>query len=154
MNPPTYELRPAQPENLNFIRMLHRMTMRNSVEPIWGWDEAEQAALLEQRYDPRVTSIVIVDKQQIGSVSIVNGDGYVFLNSIMLMPQHQRQGLGTCIIGSIIERARARSRSVRLTVLRTNPARVLYERLGFRIHDQDANRYHLEYTISRPPDGC
>lgn len=40
--------------------------------------------------------------------------------------------------------AAARQRPLRLSVLAVNPARALYERLGFRRVDQDDARLHME----------
>jgi ribosomal protein S18 acetylase RimI-like enzyme len=43
------------------------------------------------------------------------------------------RGLGGAIVRSIVEDATRRRSPVRLQVLRPNPARRLYERLGFRV---------------------
>jgi GNAT superfamily N-acetyltransferase len=48
---------------------------------------------------------------------------------IPITPSLQRQGLGTQLIQSIITEARDAGASLKLKVLKTNPARRLYERL-------------------------
>ncbi len=56
-----------------------------------------------------------------------------FLANIEILPDYQGRGLGAAIIHGIIAEADAHHLPVRLQVLKINPARRLYERLGFVI---------------------
>jgi ribosomal protein S18 acetylase RimI-like enzyme len=49
-------------------------------------------------------------------------------------PSLHGQGFGTQLIQSVITEARHAGASLKLDVLKTNPARRLYERLGFTTH--------------------
>lgn len=62
--------------------------------------------------------------------------------SAELASEAQRRGLGGEIIPSVLREAAQRSVPVRLQVLRQNPARQLYERLGFHIVGETAT--HVE----------
>jgi GNAT superfamily N-acetyltransferase len=53
------------------------------------------------------------------------------LIQIQLTPSLQGQGFGAQLIQSIISQARQAGASLKLDVLKANPARRLYERLGF-----------------------
>jgi GNAT superfamily N-acetyltransferase len=48
-----------------------------------------------------------------------------------LLPEHRGRGVGTLLIGRIVDEGRASGRPVTIHVERGNRARVLYERLGF-----------------------
>ncbi len=70
--------------------------------------------------------------------------GYGFVSedipelSIGVAREHRDRGVGSLLIGSLLQRARARDeRAMSLSVDRANPARALYERFGFR--EQDGN---------------
>jgi ribosomal protein S18 acetylase RimI-like enzyme len=60
------------------------------------------------------------------------------------MPDWQNRGLGTTIIQDVIDRLRAPGIPVRLQVLKVNPARRLYERLGFEIYDESDTHYLMQ----------
>jgi ribosomal protein S18 acetylase RimI-like enzyme len=65
----------------------------------------------------------------------------VILANIRVTPAQQGQGLGTAIIANILEEARQANLAVRLRVLKVNPARGLYERLGFRVVEETPTHY-------------
>jgi ribosomal protein S18 acetylase RimI-like enzyme len=70
-------------------------------------------------------------------------------HTLCIMPEYQRQGLGTAAIRQIIAEARGRKRGVVLFVLKTNGgARLLYQRLGFIIIGETA--YHYRMRLDNP----
>ena len=50
---------------------------------------------------------------------------------IQIAKNYQKQGIGTSLIQLIIEKARENNRKLWLKVLKGNPAKQLYQRLGF-----------------------
>jgi ribosomal protein S18 acetylase RimI-like enzyme len=59
------------------------------------------------------------------------------------LPEFQGRGLGTTILGDVIEHARMGRRPVSLQVLKVNPARRLYERLGFVISGESETHFQM-----------
>ena len=59
---------------------------------------------------------------------------------IALLPQHRGCGIGTAILGQLVEEAKASGRGIVLYVEHQNPARRLYARLGFKFVE-DAGMY-------------
>jgi ribosomal protein S18 acetylase RimI-like enzyme len=55
------------------------------------------------------------------------------LSQIQLLPSCQGQGIGERVIAALLDQARREQLPVRLSVLKGNPARRLYERLGFQM---------------------
>jgi hypothetical protein len=41
--------------------------------------------------------------------------------------------------------SKKRHKGIELTVLKANPARILYETLGFAISGEDEHEFHMEY---------
>lgn len=136
---PAYRLRPATAEDYAFLEQLHRRTLRPYVERTWGWDDAEQAAMFRRRFDPALLVIVVVDERDAGVLHVERRADETFLVNIALDPEFQGRGIGTAIVGDVL----AEGAPVTLQVLRVNPARGLYERLGFRLTEETATHYRM-----------
>ena len=57
--------------------------------------------------------------------------------SIALLPGYRNQGVGTALLNQMIATARSKYAALSLSVSSKNPAKRLYERLGFEIIKQD-----------------
>ena len=66
------------------------------------------------------------------------------LIQIQLAPSLQGQGFGAQIIQSVISEARDAGASLKLDVLKVNPARRLYERLGFTVITETAHLFEMK----------
>jgi ribosomal protein S18 acetylase RimI-like enzyme len=124
-------LRPGKQSDYDFLWWLHGATMRAYVEAIWGWDEAAQRRLFQERFDPARVQILERDGEAVGYISVERNEEYSFLSAIEIAPQVQNRGIGSSLIRDLQAEAARRRISLRLRVLQGNPARRLYERLGF-----------------------
>lgn len=142
-----YTLRQATWENFNFLFALHRAAMREYIDPIWGWHEDWQAEYFLRKFDPTNRKIIVVDGEDAGSVVLENRPGILYLSLIELMPQFQGRGIGTSIIEELKGEAFGAGLLLALHVLETNnPARRLYEKLGFRTVSHESYRYYMVCT--------
>ena len=85
--------------------------------------------------------IITCDGQDIGMISVEERGEEFFLRTIAIHPTYQRQGLGTSIIRQIIADAARQMKPTSLRVLKVNPAKRLYDRLGFRIVEETPTHY-------------
>ena len=138
-----YSLRAATAEDFGFVRKLHRETLKEYVAQIWGWDEEQQEALVRERFNPLMIQVIQGDGRDIGVLQLEKRSEGWFLANIQLAPDYQRKGIGTRIVQDLLARADAEKASVALTVLRPNPARHLYARLGFVVTASDDVRFHM-----------
>ncbi len=74
------------------------------------------------------------------------------VEDLYILPEFQNQGIGTAIILDIIEEAHQDCKPVRLRVLTSSPAKVLYERLGFVVVHIEPERYFMEYPYLKRID--
>ncbi|MBW4512743.1 MAG: GNAT family N-acetyltransferase [Scytonematopsis contorta HA4267-MV1] len=58
-----------------------------------------------------------------------------------LLPEYQCLGIGTQLIQSVISQAKSLNKPVVLHVLKINPAKSLYERLGFETVEEIATGF-------------
>jgi ribosomal protein S18 acetylase RimI-like enzyme len=149
------ELRPAVEADNWFLYELHRRTLGNVIEATWGpWDDAVQRRFHRDWFDPDRLEMVIVDGKPSGVVDAHQGeDGTFYIGRIEISPELQNRGVGTALIRRLIERARAVGASaVELHVLELNRARVLYERLGFRVVAAEPPKLRMRLDLVVRPD--
>jgi GNAT superfamily N-acetyltransferase len=138
-----YALRQATEADYDFLYALHTVTMKEYVTAIWGWDEAAQQRMFRERFDPAARQIVVVEGQDAGDLEVEWREDSAFIARIALAPGVQHRGIGTAILKDILAEAKSRGLPVTLHALRPNPARRLYERLGFVVTEETPERFYL-----------
>lgn len=133
--PSNLTLRPALPEDLNWLNGFYEEIMRPYVELTHAWDPAR----FRELYDPARSWIIGFDGREIGFLSWEVRLNYVYFNNIQIHPDYRGRGLGTRLIQHVIAEAEQLRLPIRLRVLKGNPAKDLYLRLGFR---EDAELEH------------
>lgn len=140
-----YNLRPAKEADFDFVKNIHHQTLRDYVEPIWGWDEKFQDDQVKKRFIPERFQIVTQGAKDIGILVVEHNEREFFITSISITPRLQSRGIGRKIICDIVTRAKAEGKCTSLQVLKTNkPARKLYERLGFHVLAE--SEYHFQMS--------
>jgi ribosomal protein S18 acetylase RimI-like enzyme len=124
-------LRQATDADYDLLYGPHVAAMKDLAARVWGWEDARQEQFFADHFDPAPSGIVVVGGEDVGIVAVVWGEADAFLANIELLPSYQGRGLGAALIRHVIAEAEARGLPVRLQVLKINPARRLYERLGF-----------------------
>jgi len=133
--------RPFTPEDLPFVAELYASTRREELA-VTGWPIEVQEAFLAQQHEAQHSHysiyyadaewlIVEREGQVIGRLYLNETDDDLCIVDISLLPQFRARGLGGAIMRDILELARERSKSVSIHVEKNNPARRLYDRLGF-----------------------
>lgn len=139
----SWELRAVTEADREFLRDLHRATLRDYVDQVWGWDDAQQREMFDARWDPAPRRIIRLDGRDVGTLTVETKRDEVFLADIGILPEFQSRGLGSSVIRRVLADADASGLPVRLQVLRPNPARRLYERLGFVVTEESPERYTM-----------
>ncbi|HTW64020.1 MAG TPA: GNAT family N-acetyltransferase [Bryobacteraceae bacterium] len=128
-------------EDREFLWWLHRETMREYVDKTWGWDETFQRSKFDQNFDPLPLLIIQKDSEPIGYICVGRPGDEIFLAAIEIVPAEQNQGIASQLINEILDEADRSQLPVNLQVLKVNPARRLYERLGFRCTGDSPTHY-------------
>ena len=135
---PQYALRGGTPEDFSFAEAIYIDAMRPLMQKLARWNEAERRAALRRSFKAADTSIVILDGRDIGWMQISERDTDYNLAQLQLLDDYCGLGIGTRLIGALLDKAVREGRTVSLSVIRINRAIGLYKRLGFRIVDPDA----------------
>jgi ribosomal protein S18 acetylase RimI-like enzyme len=142
-----YRTRPATAEDEPFLYDCYRRTMHDYVERTWSWNEDFQRLSFAEHLPWRRFQIISVGSAAIGGACVVCAPDGVELEMLVIDPRFQRQGIGSDFVATLMRRAHEHGRSVSLRVLKVNPAKALYDRLGFIVVGEDAATYEMR---SRP----
>ena len=124
-------LRPAAPADSEFCYRLHRAAMGEYITAVWGWDEERQRGFHDRGFAPGQWQIITAGGTDVGMIHIEYRPTEIYLSRIEIHPEHQGQGIGTCLVGALIEEARRKGQDLVLDVLAVNRrAQALYRRLG------------------------
>jgi ribosomal protein S18 acetylase RimI-like enzyme len=105
------------------------------------WDDATKRAFVAQQfaaqdahyrahYPGATLDVIEVGGAPAGRLYVHRGEHDVRIMDIALAPEHRGRGIGTALLRALIAEAGARTLSIHVEA--GNPARRLYERLGFR----------------------
>ena len=90
--------------------------------------------------------IIRAENQDIGMFKVErNSQGYEIIQ-IQLLPAYQSLGIGSKLIKSLQTEASSQEVSLFLSVLKVNPARHLYQKLGFEIVKEKEKSYTMRYS--------
>jgi ribosomal protein S18 acetylase RimI-like enzyme len=144
----TYTLRPAKADDFELILELRVFGLREHVDRIWSWDDAAQRARFERRFIPAAYQVIVVEGRDVGAMAVEWTASAAFLTDIEIAPEWRGLGLGTAVLRDLLAEAGRQGLPVALQVLKGNPARGWYERLGFEIVGETAT--HI--AMRAPPD--
>lgn len=145
----------ALPEDENFLVDLYASTrleeMRN-----WGWSTQEKEEFLSMQYRFQAQAyrmnypgadycVIWMDKRRAGRLIVARTNDAIILVDISLLPAFRNQGIGTYVLKALQHKGEVCFKPVVLCVLVSNPARMLYERLGFRITQQSDLYFNMEW---------
>ena len=132
--------RSATLEDLEWLDLFYESMMRPYVELTHEWDSTK----FREYFDPNIIEVIQVDGIDIGMLKVEERDNYIYLGDIQIDRAYQNKGIGTKLIKRVIESASIANKPIRLRVLKGNPAKDLYLRLGFREIQTLENCYMME----------
>ena len=138
-------LRPATEADLDFAWYLYRALMKPLTEQVMTWHDINHRRVIEGDIAGGDASIILVDGDSAGWFSDRREDGAIRLCQLYVAPEMQNRGIGSEILGRLKNRARDENKNLVLEVMKNNPARALYERLGFIITGE--SKYKVEMTL-------
>lgn len=125
-------VRPATVADHPFLQRLNREAYEKLVMGQHGsWDDEFQRARFAKKLQSVQFRIVLVDNQPVGAVSSTEHDDHIVLNELLILPEFQNRGIGSCVLVGELRHADLLGKPMRLHTLRLNRAQALYRRHGF-----------------------
>lgn len=140
-------LRPACNEDFAFCARLYFSAMEKIIREL-QLDVAKQEENLRHVWDVAHVRIITSGGADTGWMQSAMREDGLYLEQIFVDAPFRRRGIGTSVINGLIAQANRTSKPVTLAVVKINPALKLYERMGFRIADEDDRKFYMK----REPD--
>lgn len=155
--------RPMTDSDLPFAAALYASTRAEEVARA-GWPEETRRAFLAQQHEAQHhhyrtyypdAEWLIVERggEAIGRLYLDEWPSQFRIVDIALVPAARRQGIGAAILEDVIAFAAAAGKAVSIHVEVHNPARGLYERLGFRPVEEKGIYLLMERPAELTPAG-
>lgn len=136
-------LRPIDPEDHQFLAVLYASTREQELAPV-PWSAEDKAAFLREQFDAQCHhytkhypdarfDVVLADGTPIGRLSVDRSPEEIRVIDVAVMPAWRNRGVGGDLLRGVIAESESSGRPVTIHVERFNPARRLYERLGFEV---------------------
>ena len=110
-----YSFRSCTLEDFDFLFNLKKENFKWYVDKMWGWKDEEQKERLKQD-----------------------------LNEISILRKYQNRGIGRKILEQQLKENQKNEIRTILQVFKDNPAKKLYERLGFKVYGETETHYQME----------
>ncbi|HEY3586586.1 MAG TPA: GNAT family N-acetyltransferase [Myxococcaceae bacterium] len=113
-------------------------------------DQGEQESMFRKQWRPSQVCMIQADGVDVGWLQTVVSKSEHMLGQIFVDAPFQRKGIGTEVLRRIVEEASRLQLPIRLAVVKFNPSRRLYERLGFRVTHEDERKVYMTRDPDRP----
>ena len=117
----------------------------------YGCSAPRQRESFGQQWRLAEVRIIAVAGNDVGWMQTTPANDAIFLGQLYLEGRFQRQGIGSRVIRAIIDEATRERKAVTLGVVKINPARRLYKRLGFSVTHEDQYKVYMRREPDRMP---
>lgn len=152
--------RPMTDEDLPFLKRVYISTRAAELAHV-PWSEAQKAAFFDmqfnaqhrhyqQHYANALWLVILRGGAPIGRLYLDRWSREHRVIDISLLPEHRGKGYGGALMQDLIDEAGSAGRTLSIHVEKNNPARRLYDRLGFRVVDENGVYDRLEWRPGAP----
>jgi ribosomal protein S18 acetylase RimI-like enzyme len=149
-------LRPITPADESFLAALYASTRADELAQT-NWSDEQKAMFCRMQFNAQNTdyqrnypdaSFDIIERDGVaaGRLLVLREEEEIQVIDITLLPEHRGVGIGTKLLKELQEEARAAGKKVTIYVEQFNPARRLYERLGFQQVEEKGVYLLLEWS--------
>jgi ribosomal protein S18 acetylase RimI-like enzyme len=134
--------RPATIADIPFLLALRQETMDGHLAASGvAVDDDSRRARVMHRFE--CAQILLGDGIPVGLLKLQRRPGEWEIVQLQLARQVRGRGLGRSLLEEILAEAARTGAAIRLSVLKANPARRLYQNLGFKVVGEDAYEFHM-----------
>ncbi|MEN3369737.1 MAG: hypothetical protein V7609_1880 [Verrucomicrobiota bacterium] len=139
-------LRPITPEDDSFLAGLYASTRVEELA-VTGWSDEDKAVFCRRQFDAQsahyrenypgaLLQVVEQEGAAIGRLYVARWEREIRIMDIALLPEHRGVGIGTQLVCALQDEALSAGKTLTIHVERFNPALRLYERLGFKMVEE------------------
>jgi ribosomal protein S18 acetylase RimI-like enzyme len=141
IQPEQITLRPVTEADSNFLFTVYASTREQEMAVV-PWTPEQKETFVRMQFEaqqrhyaaehPQAQHAVIsLDQSPVGRIYFNPTTETLHILDVTVLPQYRNQGIGSILLGRILEQARAGAKPVTIYVESYNPSLRLFERLGF-----------------------
>lgn len=149
---PPLSLRPSTKADEAFLLTVYASTRAEEMA-ITGWSDEQKAAFCAQQFQAQTSHyrqhyptaqyfVIEAGSMPAGRLYVDHWDKEIRIMDIALLPEFRGKGIGTHLLSDLQKQAQTASKVLSIHVEAFNPAKRLYERLGF-VLTEDKGMYHF-----------
>jgi len=146
-------LRKFTQDDIPFMQSLYATT-RESELALTNFSEQEKLSFITQQFNAQYQhyiqhyctdsfNIIELENNPIGRLFVDYWEKEIRIVDIALMPEYRNAGIGSYYFKQLFDQAKESGKSVSIHVEHNNPAKRLYERLGFQLKTRTNEIYLL-----------
>jgi len=140
------EMRQATVADIKFLWDVFRVSMEDYITQTRGeWNEEREESQFRHQMDLLAAQVIRSNDLEVGFIMAPIKDGARWIHTICIVSEHQHKGIGTEVLGRVIAQAKEEKMPLYLGVLKVNPARRLYQRLGFRVIEETKHHFTMQF---------
>jgi len=140
-------LRPARADDYAFALGLYVETIKPYTVEFMAWVDEVENARFARLWTSSDTQMITLDERDVGWLEASDTGPEIFLKQLYVTPALQRRGIGTQVMWLLLEEWQGTRKPILLGVLKNNPARRFYERLGFTV----VGETDMKFMMRREP---
>ena len=140
-----YTFRECKETDFQFIYELKEKCFKWYIQKIYSWDEKLQVELSKKEMDEHLSDMNIIQQEgkDLGLFTFYYDDiGDACVGMFAILPEFQSKGIGTQVLSDIL--AENVDKRIYLKTYKENPARLLYQRVGFKKYDETDTHWLME----------
>jgi GNAT superfamily N-acetyltransferase len=138
--------RPADDDDFDYCKRLYFTEMERIIREL-KLDRDMQVESFRRQWQVGEVRIIMLDGADIGWVQSRAQDGTFFLAQLFVEAPLQRRGVGTAVMRRLFDEATHAGQAMTLAVVKINPAKRLYDRLGFRVTHEDDRKFYMRWEF-------
>lgn len=154
-------LRPETEEDDPFLVALYATTRQSELDQVPDWAEEQKQAFVAMQFNAQrqhyrhvladvAFDVITRHGEPIGRLYTREGETMLHIVDILLDPAERGAGLGAAMLRGLADNALAAGKVLSIFVESYNPARRLYDRLGF-VQVGEPRGFYIEMEIPLPP---
>lgn len=154
-------LRPETDADTPYLLALYATTRQAELDQVPGWSADQKQAFVamqfeaqRQHYSHAIANVAfdVIERRgvPIGRLYTQEGETMLHIVDILIDPAERGAGLGSALLKSLADAALAAGKVLSIFVETYNPAKRLYERLGF-VPVGEPKGFYIEMEIPLPP---
>jgi ribosomal protein S18 acetylase RimI-like enzyme len=143
-------LRSARPDDEDFLFELFRETVGDELamlgDAILRMQFKAQLLTYSAQFPAAEHQIIMLDERAIGRVLVERSESENRGVDIALLREYRNGGIGRMLVQELLDEAARAGKPFRISVVKSNPALHLYERLGFKTTGDTGTQLLMEWV--------